>query len=119
MRTDLQDVHGHSTPVPHLMAVVCGYGIRGLRLVFDLQAEVAMNIQAELERRISVMEGRAVELEVIQEGLQCELKERTAELREEVRCLCSIMRCVKHASAQLPRTDGPMQINGVSCRLAR
>lgn len=89
-----------------------------MRLVFDLQAEVAMNIQVGLEQRISGMEARAVELEVIQEGLQCEIKERTAELREEVRCLCSIMRCVKHASAQLTRTDGQIQINHVSHKLA-
>ena len=89
-----------------------------MRLVFDLQAEVATDTQGGLEQRIAGMEARAVELEVIQEGLMCELKERTAELREEVRCLSSIMCRVKHASAQLTRTDGQIQINDVSCELA-
>ncbi len=41
---------------------------------------------AEVQQRLLGMEGKAVELEIIVEGLQAELSERTVELRAEVRC---------------------------------
>lgn len=50
------------------------------------QAEAARLVHAEVQQRVSGMEGKAVELEIIVEGLQAELSERTAELCEEVRC---------------------------------
>ena len=50
------------------------------------QAEAARQVHAEVQQRVLGMEGKAVELEIIVEGLQAELSERTAELREEVRC---------------------------------
>ena len=50
------------------------------------QAEAARQVHAEVRQRVLGMEGKAVELEIIVEGLQAELSERTAELREEARC---------------------------------
>ena len=49
------------------------------------QAKAARLVHTEVLQRVSGMEGKAVELEIIVEGLQAELSERTAELCEEVR----------------------------------
>ena len=50
------------------------------------QAEAARLVHAEVQQRVSSMEGKAMELKIIVEGLQAELSERTAELCEEVCC---------------------------------
>ena len=51
------------------------------------QAEIARTTQTELQQRTSEMETKTVELERMQELLQDELKDRTAELRDEVCCM--------------------------------
>lgn len=57
-----------------------------------VQAERATTLQIELQQRTLEMEAKAVELDRMQEWLQNELKDRTAELREEVCCLRCRMR---------------------------
>lgn len=68
-----------------------------------MQAEVAGTAQTELQQRTLLMEARAVELERLQDGLQNELKDRTAELREEVRCLCYMLHRVTRHSFNIGR----------------
>lgn len=54
------------------------------------QAEAAGKAHGEALQRMAALEARSLELEIILEGLQAELGERTAELREEVCSACSV-----------------------------
>ena len=66
-----------------------------------MQAESATAAQIELQQRALEMEAKAVELDRMLEGLQNELDGRTAELREEVCCLCWTMRTLSLLSFSL------------------